>query len=53
MENKNGYKNKNAGKKPYRKPAGAFNEPAEVVNECVVSGRNAVRVLLTADRYID
>ena len=53
MENKHGYKNKNAGKKPYRNPEGATREVTEVVSECVVSGRNAVRELLAAERDID
>lgn len=51
MENKHGYKNKS--KKPDRKPAGATREFTDTVSECVVSGRNAVRELLAAERDID
>lgn len=55
MEKRSGYKdrNKKGGKGAPRRTA--INTPvySEEVSECVVSGRNAVRELLTGDRDID
>ena len=54
MENKFSHKNKNGYKgKPLPKAHVAQEESVDITNECMVSGRNAVRELLNSGRDVD